>query len=437
MAQSQRLVLRPGLRPALSARARTGLEMLARPAADLRGDLERLAVENPFLVLAPDERRRAQGEAGEAAVRAVAEPETLARHVERQLALMRLPGPVAALAAYFAADLDARGFLAEPDEELARETGATVAQVAAARRALQACDPAGIGARDLGDCIRLQLIDAGTPEDEAAAIHRQLRPLAAGRFAEAAAELGISAGAAEALAGRIARLSPDPASSFSPEPLAALQPELAVRVGADGRLAVSLLDDPGAGLGVDEGLAARAHGSGDAAARDFVTAQRAAARAVVAAVAFRARTLLRVGHAIAEGQSAYFLGAARAPAPLPRAEIAARLGLHPSTVGRAVRGRGLLFAGRVRPLAWYLPPASAQAGPETLSAADVQARMRDMLSRETPETVMSDEEIAEKLREDGVDIARRTVAKYRGCLSIPSSSQRRRRLARAGRTRRA
>jgi RNA polymerase sigma-54 factor len=60
-----------------------------------------------------------------------------------------------------------------------------------------------------------------------------------------------------------------------------------------------------------------------------------------------------------------------------------------------------------------------------------------MLSRETPETVMSDEEIAEKLREDGVDIARRTVAKYRGCLSIPSSSQRRRRLARAGRTRRA
>ncbi|RDC73726.1 hypothetical protein DLJ49_06310 [Rhodovulum sp. 12E13] len=438
MGQKPRLYLRTTIRPSLSAGPRTGVELLAMPAADLRADLERLAIENAFLVLEPAPAPGGAGQ-GDPYLSDVAQPVSLVRHLQEQIACMGLPEPVATLAAYLATALDGRGLLTESDDELAAETAADAETVAAARAALQACDPTGVGARDLGECICLQLIEEGESAARAASIHAALPALAEGRFAAAARALGESEAEARALAARIARLNPDPAAAFDAGGAAPMAPELLVTREAGGRLVVTLLDDPAARLRLDEGLAGRARATGDAATRDFVAAQLAAARRVCSAARFRAHTLRAVGEAIVEAQSAHFLGRARAPGPLSRAAVAARLGLHPSTVGRAVRGRALLFEGRTRPLSDYFPAALEAGSGETgageggISSAEIQARMRDIVSAETVDTVLSDDDIAHYLREGGVDIARRTVAKYRKCLSIPNSSDRRRRLARRAR----
>ena len=427
MAHKPGLTLRPSQRTSLAPGLQPGLSMLALPLAELWRDLDRQAQENPFLVV----ERPAGSGFGDAQMARVPERPTLARHLKDQIALMDLPGPVRAVALYLCDDLDERGLLPTPDRELARETGAPASLVAAARRAVQACDPTGVGAADLGDCIRLQLLAGGMAPDQADLVRRHLPLIAKGRRTEAAAAIGLAPAELDDLATRIARLAPDPAAAFAsdsvPPAAAALVPELAVETGSDGRPRLRLLEDPTAAVSLDEALADRALNEGDRAARAFVAAQRGAARELISALAFRKRTLTRVGEALVEAQSAYFLGQARAPAPLSRADLAATLGLHPSTVGRTIRGRALLFRGAVRPLAWFFAPALAAGRGETLSAIEIQARIRDMIGAETAERPLSDAALAAALQDSGVDISRRTVAKYRQCLHIPSSSRRRRR----------
>lgn len=427
MAQKPGLTLRPAQRTALVPGLQPGLSVLALPLPELWRDLERQAQENPFLQV----ERPAGAGFGEAELGRVAERPTLARHLKDQIALMDLPAPVRAVALYLCDDLDERGLLPATLAELAAETGAPEPVVAAARTALQSCEPTGVGAADLGDCIRLQLIADGMAPAEADILHRHLALIAEGRRAQAAAALGLTPAGVDGLAARIARLSPDPAAAFAADhglaAAAALVPELAVEPGGDGRPRLRLLDDPAAAVTLDDALAERALQGGDGAARAFVAAQRGAARELVSALAFRTRTLLRVGRALVEAQSAYFLGQARAPAPLSRADLAVTVGLHPSTVGRTVRGRALLFRGEVRPLTWFFSPALAAGADTALSAIEIQARIREMIGAEAPERPLSDAALAAALQDSGVDIARRTVAKYRQCLHIPSSSRRRRR----------
>ena len=426
MAQTPGLTLRPAQRTALAPGLHVGLGVLALPLTELWQDIERQSQENPFLVVD----RPASAGLGGADMRRLADPPTLARHLKDQIALMDLPERTGALALYLCDDLDERGLLPAPDAEIAAETGAPEEIVASARAAVQSCEPSGVGATDLADCIRLQLIDTGMAPADAEAVRRHLGLIAEGRRHEAAAALGLTPGAVDALSARISRLSPDPAAAHAAgaglAAAEALVPELAVEPGSDGRPGLRLLEDPDAPVTVDEALAERALRGGDDAARAFVAAQRGAARDLVSALAFRRRTLLRVGAALVEAQSAFFLGQARAPAPLRRADLAGTLGLHPSTVGRTVRGRALLFRGESRPLAAFFPPALAAGAQSALSAIEIQARIREMIGAEAPERPLSDAALAAALRESGVDIARRTVAKYRQCLHIPPSSRRRR-----------
>jgi RNA polymerase sigma-54 factor len=427
MAQKPGLTLRPAQRTALAPGLQAGLGVLALPLTELWQDIERQAQENPFLVID----RPASAGLGDADMARLPEPPTLARHLKNQIALMDLPVRVRALALYLCDDLDERGLLPAADAEIAAETAAPPDVVASARAAVQACEPSGVGATDLADCIRLQLIDDGMAPAEAQAVRRHLGLIAEGRRREAAAALGLTPDAVEALAARIARLSPDPAAAHAAgaglAAAPALVPELAVETGSDGRPRLRLLDDPAAAVTLDEALAERALRGGDDAGRAFVATQRRAARELVSALAFRRRALLRVGEALVEAQSAYFLGQARAPSPLRRADLAVTLGLHPSTVGRTLRGRSLLFRGEVRPLASFFPPALFSGTDTALSAIEIQARIREMIGAETPERPLSDSALAAALQDSGVDIARRTVAKYRQCLHIPSSSRRRRR----------
>ncbi|MEM0936446.1 MAG: hypothetical protein AAF646_00310 [Pseudomonadota bacterium] len=421
--------LRPTLRTGLRAGLRQGMAMLALPAIDLHAELSRLAADNPFLIVDPPTSRGSGGFAGLDIAARLAAPVSLADHIQTQIACMDLAPGVRALALFLAADLDQSGYLNASDAEIAAEIGVTAPDVAAARAALQTCEPTGIGARGLAECLALQLIEKGVSKHLAHMPPRCLQLLAAGRLDEAAALLEVDAAEADALRVLLKTCTPEPAAAFAVDEARPLLPELTIEATASGTLDVRLLDDPTEAVRFDETLLSHLKHTGGPQGSDFAKESRFAARRLVTALRFRSRTLLRVGMALAEAQSMFFLGRTRAPAALSRAELAARLGLHPATVGRAVKGRGVLFSGQVRPLGWFFPAGHAS-GDKALSQTEIMARLRDLIACETPHSVLNDDAIALRLRDDGVDIARRTVAKYRKCLDIPSSSHRRRLLAR-------
>ena len=149
------------------------------------------------------------------------------------------------------------------------------------------------------------------------------------------------------------------------------------------------------------------------------------AGALAAAIGARLTTLKRIATVIAARQEAFFLGGA-APSlqPLSRAEIAAELDLHPSTVGRALNGKALIADGKVHPFSrFFSRPLPGGAAP--VSPFDAQRRIRELVAAEDPGAPLADAEIQSHLKNEGVDIARRTVAKYRKCMRIPSSFARR------------
>lgn len=404
--QTQRLALTPGLRQ--------GMAVLQLSTLELWDELRRLADENPLLEL--DE--PSAGAAGfdfEAAAR----PETLAENLCAQITLMALPSETAALARFLTGDLTEDGYLASSAETLSEELGLPLAAIEAAVEALQSCEPAGVAARNLPECLALQLIERGEPPALARAACQHLELLIEGRWTRAARLLNLPRAELERLAALIRSLPPRPAAALAESAPPAI-PEISVEPDGQGGFRAVSLRDALPGLRLDAALAEQA------AATLALRPQLAAAEAVLRALRHRGRTLHDVVQVIAIRQHRFFAQGPDHMAPLTRAEIAAELGLHPSTVGRAIAGKALLFRGATHPLSMFL----SQALPGAVSAYGAQQKLRRLVVEEPEESPLSDEQLAALLQREGVDIARRTVAKYRQCMNIPSSFERKRQKAR-------
>ena len=414
MALSPGLGLRQTQRLALTPALRQGLAMLQLPTLELWGELRRLADENPLLELA-------EPASGPPAFdfEAAARPETLAENLCAQIALLGLPRHIAALARFLTGDLTEEGYLASSAEELAQALGLPLAAVEEAVEALQSCEPAGVAARDLPECLALQLIDRGEPPETARAACRHLGLLMEGRWARAGRILGLPRAELERLAALIRSLPPRPAAHLA-ESAPPVIPEIAVEPDGQGGFRAVSLRDTLPGLRLDAALA------GQAAASAALRPQLAAAEAALRALRHRGRSLQDVAGVIARRQHRFFAEGPDHMAPLTRTEIAAELGLHASTVGRTISGKALLFRGAAYPLPIFL----SQALPGAVSAYSAQQRLRRLVETEPPEAPLSDECLVALLQREGVDIARRTVAKYRQCMNIPSSFERKRQKAR-------
>ncbi|TCO69936.1 RNA polymerase factor sigma-54 [Rhodovulum euryhalinum] len=409
---AQGLRLTPGLR--------SGLAILRMPAADLAAELREAAAENPLIRLSEPTPDRGAG--GVALAELLAAPETLGERLRRQIALMPLDPAVAAIARFLTGDVDDDGYLDPQAAGNVEAMGAAPGQVESAIAALQACEPAGVGARSLEECLALQLREHGFPEAEARAACARLDLLAGQRLGELAALIGLAEARLRPMAEMLPRLTPRPGDSLSDETLPPV-PEVIVEQGPDGVFFAVL--DPHA-LPRAELDAALAHGLGR---RPDAARMRENALGWIRTLRFRARTLEAVVRQIVADQQGFF---ARGPdhlVPMTRAAMACALDLHPSTVGRALAGKALVFRGAVHPLSLFVSPALPATGEDAVTAYAVQRRIRKLVEAEAPGRILSDERIAEHLRREGVDIARRTVAKYRQCLTIPSSFERRRRKA--------
>lgn len=418
-----RLELRQTQRLGLSARVTAALAILRMPADDLAALLAREAAANPFLRPGLPGPRAAA--ADPARVEALVAPEAdWQDELHRRVARLGLPGAEARLAEAIVADLDARGRLETPLHDLAAEAGVPTGAAGRVLAAVQGCGPPGVAARDLEECLALQLAAAGLDPAEARATIAELPRFARRDWAGLAAALGLDRAGAMARAALLRRLTPAPVGPASAAAAPTLRPDLVVSRAATGEMTVAPAAGHVARPSIDAALARRAAREG------FGAEMLARAEALVRAVQTRGATLVRIGTWLACRQEAALVQGPAALVAATRAECAADLGLHPATVGRAAAGKALLFGGRVWPLAALFVPAAAagagRAAPGTAPAGPAAARrLAALIAAEPAGAPLSDAALQQRLAAEGVDIARRTVAKYRQGLRIPPAHRRR------------
>ncbi len=395
---------------------RLGLRILALPTELLAEEILREAEDNPCLIV----EYWPEPATFDLTREFTAAEESLSQSLLRQIGLQRLERGVDQAARVIVAELRADGFLDATLEELSADYGLALPVLAAALDAVQACEPCGVGARNLSECLELQLRDAGLGARLSAQVVARLGDFAKGLWPRIAGALKISEAEAQRIGAILRGLNPHPVAE-APDHLAPRVPEILVERAPEGRVTVRL--NPDALPRVT--LADTAGGLPDQSER---------ARRIANAIAARQATLLRIAAAIVDLQARFFSLDEDRLHPLSRADLARALGLHGSTVGRALAGKSLLFRGCVHPFPVFFSAALGDAE-DAVSGFDAQRRIRALILAEDPERPLADDEIRAQLLLEGVDIARRTVAKYRKCMRIPSSFERRRRkVSRAGRT---
>ncbi len=415
MALNARIGLRQQQRLALTPQIRQSLALLRLPTLSLADTVAREAAENPFLIVDPTAGGRS---AYDYALATAAAPRSLADSLGHQIAMQKLDPVTEAAALYLIGELREDGYLDEPLDEIAERTGLPEEVLQDGLAALHRCEPSGIGARTLAECVELQLFDAGIDRALARAAAARLDDFAQERWDRLGRDLAVDRARLEQIAALMRGLSSAPVAADA-DWVSVTVPELVIERDPNGRIGVSLLPQAVPGVAVMEVERATL---GTAGLRDmFERAGRFAA-----GLSARAETLLRIGNYIASVQSAFFLGDHATIAPVTRAEAAAALAMHPSTLGRALSGKAMLADNRLYPLSLFFARALPGAD-RGVSPFDVQRRIRELIAAESAAAPLADEAICAQLRKEGVDIARRTVAKYRKCMRIPSSFGRRHR----------
>lgn len=350
--------------------------------------------------------------------------ETLFRFISRQLGPLGLDEADSQTVCYLAACLDDNGYFTIPLAELAQSSGVSRERLAKCLAILQSLEPAGVGAADLGQCLALQLERIGETGPALAIVREHLEQLARGRYRAIAAALGISVAQVQQAASLIRELDPRPGSLFQrTEQTPYILPDVFVEE-RDGRFEVYTRrgDRPAFRIsGYYRDLLAR---SDDREVKEYLTGKLRQAEAALRGISQREQTLLRCAQAIAQRQSAFFRDGALVP--LSMAEVAAALGVHESTVSRAVRGKYLQCYRGVYPLGHFFSRASADASGARICAAAVRAALRRLLDGEDRSRPLSDQKLSERLLAEGFPVSRRAVAKYREQMHIPDAAGRRR-----------
>lgn len=326
--------------------------------------------------------------------------------------------------------LDPSGWLTADLEGFARGLGALPDDVERVLLSLQQFEPAGLFAQSLAECLALQLRDRGRYGPAMAALLDNLDLLAAGRFDALARACGVDGDELAGMVRELRSLDPKPASAFD-EGAAAMPvvPDILVRAHAGGGWAVELNDEALPRVLVDREYYARVRGDAASDAdREFIADRLSSANWLVKALHQRAETMLKVAAELVRRQQAFFARGVRHLRPLTLRDIADAVGLHESTVSRVTANKTMATPLGLFELKYFFTAAIAgTGGGEAHSAEAVRHRLRALIDAEDPGRTLSDDKLVAAMRVEGIEIARRTVAKYRETMGIPSSAQRRRR----------
>jgi len=353
---------------------------------------------------------------------------TLADWLREQLTLT-VTQPAQRMIGQYLIDLvDEAGYISGDLDSAAEKLGTSVAEIETVLGALQSFDPPGICARNLAECLTLQLKELNRFDPAIAALIGRLDLLAKRDFA---ALKKVCAVADEDLADMIAeirRLNPKPGLAFGSATVQPIVPDVFVRSGPDGGWIVELNSDTLPKVLVNQSYYAEVSAT---ARRDtdksYLAECLQSATWLVRALDQRARTILKVANEIVRQQDGFFAHGVEHLRPLNLKTVAEAISMHESTVSRVTANKYMATSRGIFELKYFFTSAiAASHGGEAHSAEAVRHRIKQLIDAETAADVLSDDTIVDKLRESGIDIARRTVAKYREALRIPSSVQRRR-----------
>jgi RNA polymerase sigma-54 factor len=293
---------------------------------------------------------------------------------------------------------------------------------------LQEFDPPGVFARDLAECLALQLRDRNRLDPAMQRLLDNL-PLLAARNATALMRIcGVDAEDLAEMVAEIKSLDPRPGFAFDPPLAQPVVPDIIMRAQLRGGWAVELNADTLPRVLVNNRYYARIRRTAlNKIEREYLTERMQAANWLVKALHQRAVTILKVATEIVQQQEGFFRDGVQSLRPLILRDIADAIGMHESTVSRVTTNKYIATPRGLFELKYFFTSAiAASRGGDAHSAEAVRFRIRNLIEGEPSGSTLSDERIVELLQEDGVDIARRTVAKYREAMRIPSSVQRRR-----------
>ncbi|MEX0971294.1 MAG: RNA polymerase factor sigma-54 [Paracoccaceae bacterium] len=429
--QSQRLSITPQLRQALAV-----LQMNQQSLHQLlREELDK----NPLIVAEDDlaaprpaplpHSHRSLGNAAQDMDSFPATATTLAAFLAAQIGMMQVPAEQAALAQLLTQELEPDGYLRAPLAEIAARHGQSEAAFEAALRLVQSCEPVGVGARNLAECLGLQLAERGALCNGARAVLGRLDLVAANKHEALSKISGLNADALQALLDSLRKLDPRPGAAFEADTAAIVVPEIIVRRDTFGQWQCELNPEALPRLSINSSYA-NALGRTDTESAAFTRHWGERANWLLRALSQRAANILKVASAIVEHQAHFFEKGAMDMRPLSLREIAETTKLHESTVSRAVNGKYLTCRRGTFELRYFFSVGlNATSGDERFGAVAIRARIKRLIDAEDQKNPLSDDDLVKYLRTGGVDIARRTVAKYRGAMGILTSLQRRRQYA--------
>ncbi|MEJ1157267.1 RNA polymerase factor sigma-54 [Prosthecomicrobium sp. N25] len=358
----------------------------------------------------------------------VAAETSLADHLSEQLALA-VADPARRLVGQYLIDaVDESGYLRTDLESVAEKLGCPVAMVQEVLDVLQRFDPAGVCARDLKECLALQLKERDRYDPCMARLIENLELLARRDFAALRRICGCDDEDLADMVAEVKALNPKPGNAFGGGVVQPVVPDVLVRPAPDGGWLVELNTETLPKVLVNQTYYATvtkvAKGDKDKA---YLADCLQSANWLVKSLDQRAKTILKVASEIVRQQDAFLAYGVQHLRPLNLRMIADAIGMHESTVSRVTSNKYMATTRGIFEFKYFFTSSIASSeGGEAHSSESVRYRIKEMIDAERADDVLSDDTIVKQLKDAGIDIARRTVAKYREALNIPSSVQRRR-----------
>jgi RNA polymerase sigma-54 factor len=355
----------------------------------------------------------------------LASQETLQQHLLEQLNTAEVSKSQREAAELIVGNIDELGFLQSSLAEISQNTTHSVEELQQMLDLVQTFHPVGVGARDLKDCLLIQLRRLGKQDSlEYQIVNGFLEDLGRRRFPEVARRLGVSVEQVQRAANFISTLDPKPGQIFSPDPNSYVLPDVSVDKIDDG-YSVTLNGDQIPHLRISKTYKdLMTQGSNGADVRDYIREKIRSGKFLIKSIHQRQQTILNIANEIVKRQHEFLeLGTAFLK-PMTMVQIADAVGVHETTVSRAISGKYLATPQGVFEMKYFFTPGYQTVDGAALSNTSVKEAIADLVRNEQPRNPLSDKEIVEILSDRGIPIARRTVAKYRAELNILPSNLR-------------
>ncbi|HVZ99337.1 MAG TPA: RNA polymerase factor sigma-54 [Caulobacterales bacterium] len=356
---------------------------------------------------------------------------SLAEHLDRQLTTAGVSAVDRMIGAALIDAVDDWGYMRADVRDMARQLGCGEAEVARMLTLMQGFEPVGVMARDIPECLTLQLKDRGRFDPAMEKLLANLDLLAKGHMERLCTVCGVDREDLVEMIAEVRALTPKPGAGFGGGVAQTVAPDVYVRQAPDGAWVVELNTDTMPRVLMNQRYYATVSKTAKREEdKAFLSECAANASWLVKSLDQRARTILKVAREIVRQQDGFFAYGVSQLRPLNLKTVATAIEMHESTVSRVTSNKYLSCPRGVFELKYFFTASIASAdGGESHSAEAVRYEIKGLIEKEDTADILSDDRIVEILKERGIDIARRTVAKYRESLRIPSSVERKRKLA--------